>query len=244
MSKTYVIADLHGRFDLFALALSKIEDHADGGTIVCLGDWIDRGPESYHITEHLIAFSACAPDGWKWKVLTGNHEDMMVQCLSGCEPMSWWFHNGGEATMASYRDTGATIHDHLKWFANLPLCYEDAHRFYVHAGVNPNVPLVEQDRYTMLWLYPEMPDEAVGGKHIVHGHVQDDKNPRLRKNVTNLDTFAWYTGRLVVGVFDDAIPGGPVDTIEIIGEPSARKVADDKYWRTAGPCLPTNKQPS
>ena len=34
---------------------------------------------------------------------------------------------------------------------------------------------------------------------------------------TDLDTFAWYTGRLVVGVFEDEMAGGPIDCIEVIG---------------------------
>jgi len=29
MSKTYAIADLHGRFDLLEMALAKIADHAE-----------------------------------------------------------------------------------------------------------------------------------------------------------------------------------------------------------------------
>ncbi len=34
---------------------------------------------------------------------------------------------------------------------------------------------------------------------------------------TNLDTLAWRTGRLTVGVFDDDRPGGPIDFIVVRG---------------------------
>ena len=34
----------------------------------------------------------------------------------------------------------------------------------------------------------------------------------------NLDTLAWYTGRLVVGVFNDDVAGGPVSLLEVRGE--------------------------
>ena len=37
----------------------------------------------------------------------------------------------------------------------------------------------------------------------------------LYEGRTNLDTLAWRTGRLVIGVFDDDRPGGPVDFIVI-----------------------------
>jgi hypothetical protein len=38
------------------------------------------------------------------------------------------------------------------------------------------------------------------------------------KNRTNLDTFAWNTGRLVIGVFDDDTPGGPLEILEAQGQ--------------------------
>ena len=40
---------------------------------------------------------------------------------------------------------------------------------------------------------------------------------------TNLDTQAWYTGRLVIGVFDDEVAGGPVSLLEVRGEPVESK---------------------
>jgi serine/threonine protein phosphatase 1 len=43
--------------------------------------------------------------------------------------------------------------------------------------------------------------------------------PIFKKNRTNLDTLAWYTGRLAIGVFDDATPGEPIEVFEINGEP-------------------------
>ena len=48
MPQTYVIADLHGRFDLLQAALATIAQHASGRAckIVTLGDYVDRGPQS------------------------------------------------------------------------------------------------------------------------------------------------------------------------------------------------------
>ena len=40
----------------------------------------------------------------------------------------------------------------------------------------------------------------------------------FKKSRTNLDTLAWYTGRLAIGVFDDAAPGGPIEVLEVRGE--------------------------
>jgi serine/threonine protein phosphatase 1 len=41
----------------------------------------------------------------------------------------------------------------------------------------------------------------------------------LYEGRTNLDTRAWRTGRLVIGVFDDDRAGGPVDFMVIKGSP-------------------------
>ena len=35
--------------------------------------------------------------------------------------------------------------EHLKWIERLPLMHVDKHRVFVHAGVNPNCSLDEQD---------------------------------------------------------------------------------------------------
>ena len=50
----------------------------------------------------------------------------------------------------------------------------------------------------------------------MHGHHQFEDGPKLFSGRTDLDTFAWHTGRLVVGVFDNDKSGGPVDLLEIV----------------------------
>jgi serine/threonine protein phosphatase 1 len=56
-------------------------------------------------------------------------------------------------------------------------------------------------------------------RHVVHGHHQHAHGPIFKKKRTNLDTFAWYTGRLAIGVFDDGTAGGPIEVLEVNGEP-------------------------
>ena len=61
-----------------------------------------------------------------------------------------------------------------------------------------------------------------GKLHVVHGHDNCPDGPLLYEGRTNLDTLAWRTGRLTIGVFDDARSGGPVDFIVIKGSPAGR----------------------
>ena len=94
MSKTYAIADLHGRFDLLEMALARIAEHVEpSATLVTLGDYVDRGPDSRKIIECLMA--GLGHNGWRLICLKGNHEDI---CAAACR-MSI----GGSRTAASRR---------------------------------------------------------------------------------------------------------------------------------------------
>ncbi|MGB3339796.1 MAG: metallophosphoesterase family protein [Devosia sp.] len=211
MSRTYVIADLHGRYDLLAKALARIEGgQTNGGTVVFLGDYIDRGPQSRQIVERLIAGP---PTGWNWVTLMGNHEYLMVQCHGTPDP-DWWLGNGGIHTLESY--DGRVPDDHIEWAKHLPMVHRDAFRVFVHAGVDPSRALDTQGAAVLLWTrYLTKADITYPGLHIVHGHTPNRHGPELYPGRTNLDTGAVFFGRLVVGVFDDETPGGPVALIEV-----------------------------
>jgi serine/threonine protein phosphatase 1 len=218
MARTYVVPDLHGRWDLLEIALAEIEEEAPG-TIVFLGDYVDRGPQSREIVDCLI--DGPRP-GWRWICLKGNHEEMMVRTLTEPLDPSWWIGNGGDATLRSYGhaesgyEPGVVPVAHIAWLQSLPLLHRDVHRVYVHAGLDANLPLDEQVAATLLWSrYPKEHAEGHSGLHIVHGHQPYEDGPLLMPGRTDLDTMAWATGRLVVGVFDDDRPGGPVELITI-----------------------------
>ena len=217
-SLTYAVPDLHGRFDLLEAALAAIAAHARGASlIVFLGDYVDRGPASCEILQRLSGRSA--PVG-RWICLAGNHEAMMVAALASKRDVQLWLESGGDTTLASYERLGPgwrdTLIAHGRWIAALPALHVDAYRVYVHAGVDPGVPLDRQARETLLWVrYGRTQDVNLPGRHVVHGHVPADDGPVVLPGRTGLDTRAWRTGRLVVGVFDDALPGAAVDYLEI-----------------------------
>lgn len=231
MPLTYAIGDLHGRIDLLDAALAKIADHAVlPATLVTLGDYVDRGPQSRQVLERLIA--GLGHDGWKLICLKGNHEDIMWQTCRKLPSPEWWIDNGGGHTLISYGHSRAgpinlrvVPDDHLDWISSLPVMYIDKRRVYVHAGVARNIPLDQQEALrdihgnpTIIWkLYPKNDDGWHGDHHVVHGHHQHEDGPILKRGRTNLDTFAWASGRLAIGIFDDAVPGGPVDLIEVTG---------------------------
>jgi serine/threonine protein phosphatase 1 len=84
MSRTYAIADLHGRFDLLEMALAKFANHAVlPATVVTLGDYVDRGPDSRQVIERLMG--GLDHKSWRLICLKGNHEDIMWQPCSGID---------------------------------------------------------------------------------------------------------------------------------------------------------------
>jgi serine/threonine protein phosphatase 1 len=222
MSRTYALPDLHGRYDLLTAAIEKILSHSNGlaAKLITLGDYIDRGPNSRQVMELLV--------NWSSQILPlvplkGNHEAMMWQCCRNLSEVDWWLKNGGDQTLVSYGQRMANSIDprlvpaaHLDWIAALPSMYVDGQRIYVHAGVDPTLALDQQGDQILLWKrYPKGFTEGFGELHVVHGHHANMEGPAVTKGKTNLDTMAWKTGRLAVGVFDDAIPGGPKEILEI-----------------------------
>lgn len=207
MSRTYVIPDLHGRFDLLQEALARIEASPSGGTVVFLGDYVDRGPDSHGVINHLMAG---APSGWRWVCLRGNHEDMMREVVRGSAEVGWWVGNGGGATLASYG--GEIDPAHLDWIEKLPLYHADQHRIYVHAGVDPTIAMEDQTEAMLLWSRLGKHVDCVHLEgYVVHGHTPFEDGPIILDGRANLDTGAVWTGTLCVAVFDDDVSGKPIE---------------------------------
>jgi len=223
MSLTYVIPDIHGRYDLLSEALAEIAAHSAGeaGIIVTIGDYVDKGPDSNAVIERLL--SGVGP-GWILVALKGNHDAMMLEALRDPSKLAAWLDKGGDTALASYGgDLAAVPESHIVWLEQLQLLHIDAQRLYVHAGVDPGIPLDRQSEATLMWKrYPKGFSGGFGKLHVVHGHDNFPDGPLLYEGRTNLDTLAWRTGRLTVGVFDDDKPGGPVDFIVIRGSPARR----------------------
>ena len=221
MSLTYVIPDIHGRHDLLNDGLAEITARGETGVIVTLGDYVDKGPESKQVVDRLMSGVA---QGWSLVALKGNHDAMMVEALRDPSKLAAWIAKGGDAALASYGSDPAAVPEvHIAWLDRLRLMHVDAHRIYVHAGVDPEIALDQQSEATLLWKrYPKGFPGGFGDLHVVHGHDNFPEGPLLYQGRTNLDTLAWRTGRLTIGVFDDDRPGGPVDFIVIRGAPAGR----------------------
>lgn len=226
LASSYAIPDLHGRHDLLIAALDAISARAGGDplTLIALGDYVDKGPQSRQVIEAMSGLQCNPPAGWRVICLMGNHEAMMSEAVRNREARDFWVARGGDIALASYGggpgDEAVIPGPHVRWLEDLALMHVDRHRVFVHAGVDAALPLDQQARHVLLW--KRYADDQIGGhgdRHVVHGHDRAWEGPKLLPGRSNLDTMAWSTGRLVIGVFDDDRPGGPADLIEIRGPP-------------------------
>ncbi|MGO8371504.1 metallophosphoesterase family protein [Rhizobium ruizarguesonis] len=215
MRYTFAIGDIHGCIDPLNRMIDRIAAYAPGGTVVFVGDYVDRGPDSKSVLDRIIAGPS---DSWRWICLKGNHEDLMVAAYadSDSDSRDVWIGSGigGLETEMSYG--GRVLPQHLQWAADRPLMHVDRYRIFVHAGVDPEFPLEQQSEHDLLWLrFPSGESSDYWGKHLVHGHTPSLSNPLTTGNRTNIDSGCVFGGKLSCAVFDDDIAGGPIDFIEV-----------------------------
>jgi serine/threonine protein phosphatase 1 len=204
---TFAIGDIHGCHDLLIRAFDAIEAHAGdrGADVVCLGDYVDRGPDSRLVVEMLMGGPRRDCD--TLTCLKGNHEDILLQAHDDAGRIGWWVGNGGGATLQSYG--GEVPENHRQWMRDLPSALAVNGRLFVHAGIMPGVPIEDQEEDVVLWIRDRfLQSEADHGAYVVHGHTPvwsgkpDPALPEIWPNRTNLDTGAFHTGVLSVGVFE------------------------------------------
>ncbi len=226
-SRLYAIGDIHGRLDLLESLLGLIEGDQEGRaelpvTLIFLGDYIDRGPDSKGVADRLIrGFSPRHSPVF----LKGNHEALLLSFLD--DPVSGlnWLRNGGDAALLSYGVEQKAIQiallegprglveaqrlfqavlpeDHLRFYEGLkPFCHLGDY-FFTHAGVRPNVPLDRQSDDDLLWIRKEFLHSAEDfGAVVVHGHTPA-LYPQDLHNRIGLDTFAVRTGKLTAAGFE------------------------------------------
>ena len=237
-TRYYVIGDIHGRLDLFDAMIAEIEAddvaRADGEThVVLLGDLVDRGPDSAGVVARTRDWQAQR----SVRVLAGNHEEMFLDAFEKPEVLRHFLKHGGRETILSYglskKQFNAMSLDEL--FELLPRLIPQEERNYiaafeemivagdylfVHAGIDPAVPLAEQRRRDLLWIRDRfLNHEGPLDKVVVHGHTIFDRVMDCGNRI-GIDTGAFRSGVLTALVLEtdqrrviqaSRTDGGPVE---------------------------------
>jgi len=186
---TYVIGDIHGCLRPLQRLLAKISPQP-GDEVIFIGDYIDRGPESREVVEHLLGLS------YRCVFLMGNHEKMLLDYLDGTDP-GIYLSNGGQATLESYGGDFVKIPQaHLNFFRSLRPMYETSGYLFVHAGIRPMVPLDKQEVDDLMWIRQEF-FQFIGRfpKPVVFGHTPL-RQVLLTPDRIGIDTGCVYGGKL------------------------------------------------
>lgn len=192
-ARLLAFGDIHGcRAQLRTLLETVAPDEHD--RLIFLGDYIDRGPDSAGVIDDLLELRARCP---QCIFLRGNHEQMLLDALAGSDSRLFLF-NGGDRTIASYRERGAwpPPAEHLAFFQQLPALYTTEQFIFVHAGLRPGLAVKSQHPDDLLWIRDAFLDSAYDwGKPVVFGHTPREE-PLLTANRIGLDTGCVFGGRL------------------------------------------------
>ncbi|WP_340587196.1 metallophosphoesterase family protein [Erythrobacter alti] len=220
--RVYAVGDVHGRSDLLIALIEAIdEDIRDGeaegieSEIVLLGDLVDRGPDSANVIELARKWRKLR----KVHILCGNHEEMFLNAFEDKDTLRHFLRHGGRETLQSYgmdrkvftKASLGEIQDmleeivpkkHRKFIASFEDMVQIGDYLFVHAGIDPGIPLEEQKQRTLRWI--REPFLSYGKSHglvVVHGHTITDEVVDAGNRI-GIDTGAYASGRLTALVLE------------------------------------------
>lgn len=185
---TYVLGDVHGRYDKYQAMLEKIH-FCDDDVLYVLGDVIDRGPDGVRILQDMMLRPNVIP-------LLGNHELLAAASLpwllseiteeslakldqAHLGAFQDWMRNGGGPTLkalgALSQEERRDILDYLREFSLYEELEVNGRSFVlVHGGLGNFSPDKALEDYTLeelLFTRPE-PDAAYwSGRTVILGHT-------------------------------------------------------------------------
>ena len=253
------IGDIHGRADLLDALLGAAAATPLGEPVrrlVFTGDLVDRGPDSLGAIE--LARDGAELIGAQGTIaLMGNHETLMRMALDlavppklGLAALRVWLGNGGDAVVEQIlcerapkgepRRTldalrAATPDWVVAWLQSLRPYYVSGDVMFVHAGVNPRIPL--EDFLATPWDEPlDRIDEAAhwawvrgpfldhrpgprgfSGYLVVHGHTPLDRGAtrghaeQVERFRLNLDGGSAMTGMAKMAI----LRGGLAEVVTV-----------------------------
>jgi len=169
--RTIAIGDIHGCSAALSAVLQAVQPRPED-TIITLGDYVDRGPDSAGAIEQLLVLGRQT----HLVPLLGNHDQMcLLICDGRQELLGDWRLFGGVTTLDSYggRVPEGMPPEHLHFLQNCRLYYEVPGHFFVHGNYETHLPLDQQPPETLLWVSLKLrrPGPHCSGKTAIVGHT-------------------------------------------------------------------------
>jgi serine/threonine protein phosphatase 1 len=194
MGRILAIGDIHGCSAALETLLGYI-DATPADTIVTLGDYGDRGPDTPGVLDRLIALSRTH----HLVALRGNHDIMMLQTRNDSGYMADWKLCGGDATLDSYGGSLDRVPEpHWRFLDDQCVAFWEADtHFFVHANADPDEPIHDQPNYMLYWYKFNNPRPHQSGKIMVCGHTSQKNGLPLNLGfAVCIDTWACGDGWL------------------------------------------------
>jgi len=197
MPRTIAIGDIHGCLAALESLLAAVQPRPED-TIVTLGDYVDRGPDTRGVIERLIQLGRQC----RLVSLLGNHDEMLLNLYEGQSRLYFdWLLFGGDATLSSYgtmrpEEIPAA---HAKFLRACPLFFETDRHFFVHGNYWAELPLDAQPRETLLWdsVKKRQPGPHTSGKTAIVGHASQKTGEVLDLGYLKcIDTWCYGDGWL------------------------------------------------
>jgi len=204
--KIFAIGDIHGCYEKLILLLKRIPFDPGHDTLVFLGDYFDRGPDTRRVMDHLCSLRQ---DGVRIIPLIGNHEHLILEYHKTHDHalIPYLRQLGVESAIKSY-GTGDLAQlnslsflpvEHMTFLSSLLPFWETKELLFVHAGLRHNRPLAEQTISDLCECREPFISSTVDyGKRVIFGHTPF-VTPFVTPNKIGIDTGAVY-GNLLTAI--------------------------------------------
>lgn len=215
MSRTIAVGDIHGHLLELNLLLEFLNLQPED-TLITLGDYVDRGPDSRGVLEKLINLECNLIS------ILGNHDEAMLNAKNGRSDYNFWLKIGGDKAIKSYNNDIANIpYEHWKFLKNCLPFYETDTHIFTHANYYSSRNMSDCDGETLRWesFEPTTSEPHFSGKTIILGHtVQPNRNILDLGYVKVIDTGVYWTKGCLTAL--------DIDTNEIFQFNSFGRISD------------------
>lgn len=237
--RTFAVGDIHGDLDALMRVMGKLPELDDKDTLIFLGDYMDRGPQSAQVIDflrnrlpkktkaHLVVLRGNHEDGWL-RVVDGGWPEFVAPEGNGCLACARSFLGRSYAAgdTPTQEEMGMMLSgsffpkDVVAWMRELPHYYEDEHAIYVHAGLPRGErgflhPSKAPTPAALLWLRDEDFFRNYRGKLVVFGHTATAYLPPELSTYTPEDPLDIWAGPCCVGLDTGAGKGGFLTVVEL-----------------------------
>ncbi len=262
MGRTFAIGDIHGDAQALDVLLGRLPI-VRGDTIVFVGDYVDRGPDSVAVVRRVRELEASSPA--RIVALRGNHEDAWISCYKSPDPRFLLQpRNGCANTYRSFvggppldedeslwpdsleeqrfLDVASWLpRDVVQWMNGLPLWFENEHAIFVHAGLEEDAVgwkhPSQSSREDLLWMRRRDFFLGYEGKRLVFGHTTVEDLPDEGIDFSaDFEETVWRRGPLV-GLDTACGKGGFLSAVEL---PSG-KIVDSRLTQSDRVVLPARR---